>query len=81
MADPLSSLRQYNVNKKEIVERGNLICFGESCWRRNVNTNYLVYGYVALLLLSVMLTAVSTSAGLAMDRATRSTTHWKPCWS
>ena len=44
MADPLSSLRQYNVNKKENVERGNLICFGESCWRKNVNTNYLVYG-------------------------------------
>ncbi|CAG2102011.1 unnamed protein product [Medioppia subpectinata] len=43
MADPLSLLRQYNVNKKEIVEKSNLICFGEYCWPKTVKTNYLIY--------------------------------------
>ncbi|CAH0394551.1 unnamed protein product [Bemisia tabaci] len=44
MADPLSLLRQYNINKKEIIERDNQIIFGEFSWPKNVNTNYLVYG-------------------------------------
>lgn len=43
MADPLSLLRQYNVSKKKIVERGDYICFGEYCWPKNVKTNYLAY--------------------------------------
>ncbi|XP_054158083.1 parafibromin-like [Oppia nitens] len=43
MADPLSLLRQYNVNKKEIIEKNNLICFGEYCWPKTVKTNYLKY--------------------------------------
>ena len=45
MADPLSLLRQYNVNKKEIIEREGQIIFGEFSWPKNVKTNYLVYGY------------------------------------
>lgn len=44
MADPLSLLRQYNVNKKEIIERENQIIFGEFSWPKNVKTNYLTYG-------------------------------------
>ncbi|XP_061713858.1 parafibromin [Cydia pomonella] len=44
MADPLSLLRQYNVNKKEIVERDNQIIFGEFSWPKNVKTNYLMWG-------------------------------------
>jgi parafibromin len=50
MADPLSLLRQYNVNKKEIVEKNNLICFGEYCWPKTVKTNYLIYRSVIVLL-------------------------------
>ncbi|XP_071450459.1 parafibromin [Hetaerina americana] len=44
MADPLSLLRQYNVNKKEIIERDNQIIFGEFSWPKTVKTNYLTYG-------------------------------------
>lgn len=47
MADPLSLLRQYNVNKKEIIERESQIIFGEFSWPKNVKTNYLMYGYVS----------------------------------
>uniref|UniRef100_A0A6M2DG82 Parafibromin n=1 Tax=Xenopsylla cheopis TaxID=163159 RepID=A0A6M2DG82_XENCH len=43
MADPLSLLRQYNVNKKEVIERDNQIIFGEFSWPKNVKTNYLIY--------------------------------------
>ncbi|XP_057341546.1 parafibromin-like [Microplitis mediator] len=43
MANPLSLLRQYNVNKKEIIERENQIIFGEFSWPKNVKTNYLTY--------------------------------------
>lgn len=43
MADPLSLLRQYNVNKKEIIKRGNQIIFGEFSWPKNVKTNYLMW--------------------------------------
>ncbi|KAK9881909.1 hypothetical protein WA026_018103 [Henosepilachna vigintioctopunctata] len=44
MADPLSLLRQYNVNKKEIIERNGQIIFGEFSWPKNVKTNYLMWG-------------------------------------
>ncbi|ALC47106.1 hyx [Drosophila busckii] len=44
MADPLSLLRQYNINKKEIIERDNQIIFGEFSWPKSVKTNYLKYG-------------------------------------
>ncbi|OXU19054.1 hypothetical protein TSAR_007446 [Trichomalopsis sarcophagae] len=44
MADPLSLLRQYNVNKKEIIERDKQIIFGEISWPKTVKTNYLTYG-------------------------------------
>lgn len=44
MADPLSLLRQYNINKKEIIERDGQIIFGEFSWLKSVKTNYLKYG-------------------------------------
>jgi PREDICTED: similar to cdc73 domain protein len=40
----LSLLRQYNVNKRDIVEKNGHICFGEYCWPKSVKTNYLVWG-------------------------------------
>ncbi len=43
MADPLSLLRQYHIEKKEIVERNNMIIFGEYCWSKDVKTNYQIY--------------------------------------
>ncbi|MCL4132926.1 UNVERIFIED_CONTAM: hypothetical protein GTU68_043929 [Idotea baltica] len=44
MADPLSLLRQYNVNKKEIVIKDDNILFGEFSWPKDVKTNYQIYG-------------------------------------
>lgn len=43
MADPLSLLRNFNVSKREITERGEWVCFGEYCWPKTTNTNYLIY--------------------------------------
>ncbi|KAG1676683.1 Parafibromin [Nymphon striatum] len=44
MADALSLLRQYNVNKKELVEKGDRILFGEFSWPKTTKTNYLIWG-------------------------------------
>ncbi|KAH9360168.1 hypothetical protein HPB48_011451 [Haemaphysalis longicornis] len=44
MADPLSLLRQFNVNKKDITERNSQIIFDEYSWPKTVKTNYLVWG-------------------------------------
>ncbi|XP_068210894.1 uncharacterized protein hyx isoform X2 [Palaemon carinicauda] len=44
MADPLSILRQFNVNKKDIITKDDNIIFGEFSWPKTVKTNYLVYG-------------------------------------
>ena len=46
MADPLSLLRQYHMRKKDIVERDQMICFGEYCWPKQTKTNYLIYRFV-----------------------------------
>lgn len=43
MADPLSQLRQYHINGKEIKEHNGYIIFGEHGWPKNVNTNYQIY--------------------------------------
>jgi len=45
MADCLSLLRQYNVQKKEIIERDNLIIFDQLAWPKSVKTNYLIFRY------------------------------------
>lgn len=46
MADVLSVLRQYNIQKKEIVAKGDEVIFGEFSWPKNVKTNYIIWGYV-----------------------------------
>lgn len=43
MADPLSQLRQFNINKKEIKEHNDYIIFGDHGWPKNVATNYQIY--------------------------------------
>ena len=44
MADPLSLLRQYSMQRKQIIERDNNIMFGEFSWPKTVKTNYIIYG-------------------------------------
>jgi hypothetical protein len=48
MADVLSVLRQYNIQKKEIVAKGDEVIFGEFSWPKNVKTNYIIWGYVTV---------------------------------
>ena len=43
MADPLSLLRQYNINKKEIIERADEIIFDEFSFPRIAKTNYVIF--------------------------------------
>lgn len=43
MADPLSQLRQFHINGREIKECSGYIIFGDHGWPKSVNTNYLVY--------------------------------------
>ncbi|XP_003385105.2 PREDICTED: parafibromin-like [Amphimedon queenslandica] len=43
MADCLSLLRQYNIQKKEILERDDLIIFGNVAWPKTARTNYVAY--------------------------------------
>ncbi|XP_077492132.1 parafibromin-like [Amblyomma americanum] len=44
MADPLSMLRQFSVNKKDITEKNSQIIFDEYSWPKTVKTNYIVWG-------------------------------------
>jgi len=44
MADPLSLLRQFSMQRKQIIERDNNIIFGEFSWPKTVKTNYVIYG-------------------------------------
>ncbi|XP_071379325.1 parafibromin-like [Centroberyx affinis] len=44
MADVLSVLRQYNVQKKEIVVEGDEVIFGELSWPKKAKTNYIISG-------------------------------------
>lgn len=46
MADPLSLLRQYSMQRKQIIERDNNIIFGEFSWPKTVKTNYIIYGSI-----------------------------------
>lgn len=43
MADPLSQLRQFHINGKDIKEQNGYIIFGDHGWPREVPTNYMVY--------------------------------------
>ncbi|CAH1785859.1 unnamed protein product, partial [Owenia fusiformis] len=44
MADVLSVIRQYNINKKEITEKEEQVIFGEFAWPKTAKTNYLIWG-------------------------------------
>nr|XP_058151438.1 parafibromin-like [Dasypus novemcinctus] len=44
MADVLSILRQYSIQKKEILVKGDEVIFGEFSWPKSVKTNYEVWG-------------------------------------
>uniref|UniRef100_A0A672S4W2 Parafibromin-like n=1 Tax=Sinocyclocheilus grahami TaxID=75366 RepID=A0A672S4W2_SINGR len=44
MADVLSVLRLYNIQKKEIVAKGDEVIFGEFSWPKDVKTNYVIWG-------------------------------------
>ncbi|KAF0712092.1 parafibromin isoform X2, partial [Aphis craccivora] len=44
MADPLTFLRTYHINKKEIIIKDNHILFGDLSWSKNVKTNFLMFG-------------------------------------
>ncbi|XP_067941527.1 parafibromin-like [Watersipora subatra] len=44
MADVLSVIREYNVSKKDIEERDNLVIFGDKAWQKTAKTNYVAYG-------------------------------------
>lgn len=46
MADPLSLLRQYNINKKEIIERADEVIFDEFSFPRTAKTNYVIFKWV-----------------------------------
>ena len=46
MADALSVLRQYTIEKKEIHERDDQIIFGDFAWPKTAKTNYLIWGLV-----------------------------------
>lgn len=48
MADVLSILRQYNINKKKIIEKDDQVLFGEFAWPKDAKTNYVIYGLVTL---------------------------------
>lgn len=43
MADPLSLLRQFHINGREIKTYNGFIIFGDHGWPKTVNTNYQVY--------------------------------------
>lgn len=45
MADCLTLLRQYNTQKKEIVERDNLVIFDKTAWPKTAKTSYLLYRF------------------------------------
>ncbi|XP_045582746.1 parafibromin isoform X2 [Procambarus clarkii] len=85
MADPLSILRQYNVNKKEIITKGDNIIFGEFSWPKTVKTNYLVYGsgkdgapkdYYTLECLLFLLKHVSLTHPSYVRKAAAENIHW-----
>jgi len=43
MADPLSQLRQFHINRREIKEHNDYIIFGDHGWPKSVHTNYQIY--------------------------------------
>ena len=50
MADALSLLREYNMNKKAITEENDVIQLGDFSWPKDIKTNYVIWGSVVLLI-------------------------------
>ena len=44
MADVLGLLRQYNIEKKDIIEKDDQVIFGDYAWPKTAKTNYLIWG-------------------------------------
>ncbi len=44
MADVLSVLRQYNTEKRDVLEKDDQVIFGDFAWPKSAKTNYLIYG-------------------------------------
>lgn len=44
MADALSLLREYNINKRAIQEHDGLIQLGDFQWPKDIKTNYIMWG-------------------------------------
>ena len=44
MADALTILREYNTDKKEIIQRDDQVIFGDLAWPSTTKTNYVIYG-------------------------------------
>ena len=72
MADPLSLLRQFNINRKTIVERDNHIIFGEFSWPKTVS------GIEEVLILTLFRRSRLTMSSGELEKMEqpRTTTHW-----
>ena len=44
MADVLSVLRQYHIEKKDILDRDEQVVFNDFAWPKTAKTNYLIWG-------------------------------------
>jgi len=49
MADPLTLLRQFNISKKNIVEREEQIIFETISFLKTAKTNYVIGRYILIL--------------------------------
>ena len=63
MADALTLLRQYNLQRKEITERDDLVIFDQLAWGKSTKTNYTVYRLVTVIALEGQLSLSSYSVG------------------
>ncbi|CAB3992315.1 parafibromin isoform X2, partial [Paramuricea clavata] len=77
MADPLSLLRQYNVQRKEILEKDDYISFDEFAFLKTARTNYIIYRtqpkeYYTLESMLFLLKNVHLSHAIYVQRAAAS---------
>ena len=72
MADPLTLLRQFNISKKNIVEREEQIIFETISFLKTAKTNYVIGRYILLHILIIL------SNLLDLDILARQDTEWIP---
>ena len=80
MADCLTLLRQYNTQKKEIVERDSLVIFDKTAWPKTAKTNYLLYRFERQLVRWALI-GIIPPADQDRQEVPGSTTHWSPSCS